>query len=624
MEKNKFQLQKHTAIVILLVIYDIVAVNLAYGLALWFRFDLHFTDIPHEYWFGWIDTIPFYTVFAIIVFVLLKLYHSVWRYVSYNEMFRAAIATVITLIFEILITCIFFTRMPVSFYLGGALLQFMFVAGGRFSYRGIRIANDYFTGNHKSKVKRVMVIGAGDAGRMVIRELKVERPATSRVVCLVDDNEDKSGRMLDNIEIKGNRNDIPDLVERYNIDRIIFAIPGADNKDRKEILDICKTTGCELKMLPSLSEFINDKGATAQLQNVSVEELLGRDTININNEEIKNTLHDKVVMVTGGGGSIGSELARQIAANDPQKLILFDIYENNIYDIQQWLRWHYPELDLECLIGSVRDEDRLRSIMEQYRPDIIFHAAAHKHVPLMEDSPNEAIKNNVAGTYKTAKVASECGVSKFVLISTDKAVNPTNIMGASKRLCEMVIQMINRQSDTDFVAVRFGNVLGSNGSVIPLFKKQIAAGGPVTVTHPEITRFFMTIPEAVSLVLQAGSYAENGEIFVLDMGKPVKIDELARNLIYLSGHTPDVDIKIIYTGLRPGEKLYEELLMDNDNLVKTANDLIFVEKISEWDHEEFEDKLKVLFYHAESNMDGEKTKDLVAGLVDTYKREKKA
>ena len=622
MEKSRFQLQKHTVIIILLVIYDIVAVNLAYGLALWIRFDLHFTDIPEVFWYGWVDTIPFYTVFAILSFVALKLYHSVWRYVSYNEMFRAAIATAITLAFQILITCVFFTRMPISYYAAGALLQFMFVAGGRFSYRGLRIVNDYFTGNNKSKIKRVMIIGAGDAGRMVLRELKVERPATSRVVCLVDDNPDKSGRMLDNVEIKGNRNDIPELAERYNIDRIIFAIPGADNKDRKEILDICKTTGCELKMLPSLSQFINDKGATAQLQNVSVEELLGRDTIKINNDEIRNTLQDKVVLVTGGGGSIGSELARQIAANNPQKLILFDIYENNIYDIQQWLRWNYPELDLECLIGSVRDEERLRSIMEGYRPDIVFHAAAHKHVPLMEESPNEAIKNNVAGTYKTAKVASECGVSKFVLISTDKAVNPTNIMGASKRMCEMVIQMINRKSDTDFVAVRFGNVLGSNGSVIPLFKKQIAAGGPVTVTHPEITRFFMTIPEAVSLVLQAGSYAENGEIFVLDMGKPVKIDELARNLIYLSGHTPDVDIKIIYTGLRPGEKLYEELLMDNDNLVKTANDLIFVEKIADWDSDEFENKLKVLFYHAENNMDEEKTKELTADIVDTYKREK--
>ena len=623
MEKSRFQLQKHTVIVIMLIIYDIVVVNLAYGLALWIRFDLHFTDIPDRFWYGWVDVIPFYTVLAILTFVVLKLYHSVWRYVSYNEIFRAAVATGITLVFQILISCIFFTRMPISYYAAGALLQFMFVAGGRFSYRGLRIISDYFTGNHKSKVKRVMVIGAGDAGRMILRELKVERPVTSKVVCLVDDNPDKSGRMLDNVEIKGNRDDIPELAERYNIDRIIFAIPGANNRDRKEILDICKTTGCELKMLPSLSQFINDKGATAQLQNVSVEELLGRDTIKINNDEIRNTLQDKVVMVTGGGGSIGSELARQIAANDPRQLILFEIYENNVYDIQQWLKWHYPQLDLKCLIGSVRDEDRLRDVMEEYRPDIVFHAAAHKHVPLMEDSPNEAIKNNVAGTYKTAMVASECGVSKFVLISTDKAVNPTNIMGASKRMCEMVIQMINRKSETDFVAVRFGNVLGSNGSVIPLFKKQIAAGGPVTVTHPDITRFFMTIPEAVSLVLQAGSYAENGEIFVLDMGKPVKIDELARNLIYLSGHTPDVDIKIIYTGLRPGEKLYEELLMDNDNLVKTANDLIFVEKLSDWNPEEFETKLKVLFAHAEDNQDGEKTKDMVADIVETYKRENK-
>ena len=457
------------------------------------------------------------------------------------------------------------------------MIQFLAMCGVRFSYRALRIFKGFCNAKAENTYKRVMIVGAGEAGRMLLREIRVENPKTSVACCLVDDNPNKRGRILENVKIEGSRRDVKALVKKHRIDRIIIAMPSASAERRKAILDICKETGCELKMLPGISQILNGQATLAQLRDVSVEELLGREPVKTDMTEIVQYIKGKTVMVTGGGGSIGSELARQIASYGPRCLILFDIYENNVYSIQQELKWHYPDLILEVIIGSVRDEARVRQVMKRYSPDIVYHAAAHKHVPLMERSPNEAIKNNVLGTYVTAKAAAQYGVRRFVLISTDKAVNPTNIMGASKRLCEMIVQEMDRRAQqTSFVAVRFGNVLGSNGSVIPLFKRQIAAGGPVTVTHPEITRFFMTIPEAVSLVLQAGAYATGGEIFVLDMGQPVRIDELARNLIFLSGRIPGEDIEIKYTGLRPGEKLYEELLMSEEGLQRTANEKIFI------------------------------------------------
>lgn len=569
--------QKWVRIAALLIIYDIIVINLAYGAALWLRFDLKFSMIPEEYLHAWVSTVPAYTVLSLVIFVLLKLYRSVWRFVSYNEMMRVAAATMLTAAVQVILTELLFTRMPVLYYIGGAMIQFLAMCGVRFSYRALRIFKGFCNAKAENTYKRVMIVGAGEAGRMLLREIRVENPKTSVACCLVDDNPNKRGRILENVKIEGSRRDIKALVKKHRIDRIIIAMPSASAERRKAILDICKETGCELKMLPGISQILNGQAKLAQLRDVSVEELLGREPVKTDMTEIAQYIKGKTVMVTGGGGSIGSELARQIASYGPRCLILFDIYENNVYSIQQELKWHYPDLILEVIIGSVRDEARVRQVMKRYGPDIVYHAAAHKHVPLMERSPNEAIKNNVLGTYVTAKAAAQYGVRRFVLISTDKAVNPTNIMGASKRLCEMIVQEMDRRAQqTSFVAVRFGNVLGSNGSVIPLFKRQIAAGGPVTVTHPEITRFFMTIPEAVSLVLQAGAYATGGEIFVLDMGQPVRIDELARNLIFLSGRIPGEDIEIKYTGLRPGEKLYEELLMSEEGLQRTANEKIFI------------------------------------------------
>lgn len=609
--------QKWVRIAALLMIYDIIVINLAYGAALWLRFDLKFTMIPEEYLNAWAGTAPAYTVLSLVIFVLLKLYRSVWRYVSYNEMVRVAASTMITSAVQVMITWTFFVRMPVLYYIGGAMIQFLAMCGIRFSYRALRIFRGFCTSKTENTYKRVMIVGAGEAGRMLLRELRVEKPKTSVACCLVDDNPNKRGRILENVKIEGSRRDIKNLVRKHSIDRIIIAMPSASAKRRKAILDICKETGCELKMLPGISQILNGQATLSQLRDVSVEELLGREPVKTDMTEIAQYIKGKTVMVTGGGGSIGSELARQIASYGPHRLILFDIYENSAYSIQQELKWHYPDLALDVIIGSVRDEARVRQVMKKYGPDIVYHAAAHKHVPLMEHSPNEAIKNNVLGTYVTAKAAAQYGVHRFVLISTDKAVNPTNIMGASKRLCEMIVQEMDRRAQqTSFVAVRFGNVLGSNGSVIPLFKRQIAAGGPVTVTHPEITRFFMTIPEAVSLVLQAGAYATGGEIFVLDMGQPVRIDELARNLIFLSGRIPGEDIEIKYTGLRPGEKLYEELLMSEEGLQRTANEKIFIGHPIELCDDLFS-RIEELGSCATDNDSQIKLK--VASLVSTYR-----
>ena len=544
-------------------ILDIICICLAYAGALWIRYDFQLTAIPSEYKSTLVHVLPWWCCVCLAVFLAFRLYSSIWVFVSADELFRITGAYVVLAVFQSLIPCLLKTHMPMGYYVLGLLLSFCLTVAIRFSYRLLRAFRAQL--NRYTRVRgqeRVMIIGAGEAGKALLTEFQGSAYLKSQVVCLIDDNPVKAGKRLSGVPILGGRKLIPSAVAKYDIDRIIYAIPSGSAQTRKEILSICSTTGCKVQALPGIYQLVNGEVSVSKLRTVDVQDLLGREPIRVRLDEIFDYISGKTVLVTGGGGSIGSELCRQIARANPRRLVILDIYENNAYDIQQELRREHPELALEVMIGSVRDEKRLEAMMNRFEPELVFHAAAHKHVPLMEDSPNEAIKNNVFGTYNMARAAARHGVKRFVLISTDKAVNPTNIMGASKRLCEMVVQMMNRRSDTEFVAVRFGNVLGSNGSVIPLFKRQIEAGGPVTVTHPDIIRYFMTIPEAVSLVLQAGYYAKGGEIFVLDMGEPVKIDDMARNLIRLSGYEPDVDIKVVYTGLRPGEKLFEELLMD--------------------------------------------------------------
>ena len=601
---------------ILLLFLDIVSILVSYLAALLLRFDFIFSNIPREYLEGYFWSMPYWTVITVVVFYGFRLYHSIWRFAGLDEAKRI-IWSYIALIF--LYTAGIFAmdlRMPRSYFFIGYVFSILMTTALRFAYRLIRSVTKNMENDGSTAVERVMIIGGGQAGQVLIRELQTSSHLHSKVCCVIDDNPNKKGRLLEGVPIVGNRYDIEEKVKEYGITRIIYAIPATTGANRKAILNICKNTGCKMQTVPGVYQLLNEEVSVTKLRDVEITDLLGRAQVKVNNSEILKSLKGKVIMVTGGGGSIGSELCRQIARSEPTALIIFDIYENNAYTIQQELKRKHPELNLITLIGSVRNTRRVDSIIEKYRPEVIFHAAAHKHVPLMEDSPNEAIKNNVEGTYKVAQSAARWGVKKFVLISTDKAVNPTNIMGASKRLCEMVVQMMNRQSDTDFVAVRFGNVLGSNGSVIPLFKKQIAEGGPVTVTDKRIIRYFMTIPEAVSLVLQASYYAHGGEIFVLDMGEPVKIDDLARNLIRLSGFVPDDDIKIVYTGLRPGEKLYEELLMDEEGMQETENELIFIGKPIEMDDEDFKKKLDLL--DKESRAESDRIKEIVAQIVPTY------
>ena len=579
-EPNQMWIKK----VLMLILADILIVLISYFMALLLRFDFVFSSIPEEYLMGYLWSMPFWIISTIVIFYICRLYHSIWRLASVAELQMILIAYSILAVVYSLGMLFMQMHMPRSYYFIGFLLNFLMTTGLRFSYRLMRFwVNSRNTnadaGGEMHAKDHVMVIGAGAAGQALIKEIINSKKLNTQVVCIIDDNPTKHGRVLEGITIVGDRYSIPEMAKKYKVDRIIYAIPEAAADDRKAILNICKDTGCRLQTVPGVYQLVNGEVSVSRLRNVEITDLLGRAQVQVNMDEIYSSIQGKTLLVTGGGGSIGSELCRQIAASHPKKLIIFDMYENNAYEIQQELRRKYGDsLNLEVLIGSVRNTNRIRSIMQKYKPDVVFHAAAHKHVPLMEDSPNEAIKNNVMGTYKTAVAASRAGVKKFVLISTDKAVNPTNIMGASKRLCEMVVQMMNRQcKDTDFVAVRFGNVLGSNGSVIPLFKKQIAEGGPVTVTDKNIIRYFMTIPEAVSLVLQAAHYAKGGEIFILDMGEPVRIDEMARNLIRLSGFTPDVDIKVEYTGLRPGEKSIknnEDLLM-NYYLFKKAKKSIY-------------------------------------------------
>lgn len=659
--KGFMGLEHWKLIALYLLIYDIVTINLSYFIGLWLRFDLQYSKIPSEYLMAFIKFAPFYTAFSIIVFYMMHMYNSLWRFAGFNELTSIMMATVVTGTAHVVGITLFVRRMPIAYYVFGICAQFIFTTGIRFGYRFVNLERAKREKTEKSAhVKHhVMVIGAGAAGMTVLRELHNSRELTSRACCVIDDNPNKWNRFIEGTPIVGGRDTILENAEKYDIDTIMLTMPSASAKDKRDILNICKETHCELKSLPGIYQLANGEVLLSKMKSVAIEDLLGRDQIKVDMAEIFNQLKGKTILVTGGGGSIGSELCRQIAAHEPKQLIIFDVYENNAYEIEQELRRKYKDrLNLVVLVGSVRDTRRIDMVFEKFRPDIVYHAAAHKHVPLMETSPNEAIKNNVVGTYKTAYAALKYGAQKFVLISTDKAVNPTNIMGASKRLCEMVIQsmdVISRtgknnllpllhahrdvddpmdradvgvgndvQEDTvskaknrtQFVAVRFGNVLGSNGSVIPLFKKQIEAGGPVTVTHPDIVRYFMTIPEAVSLVLQAGTYAAGGEIFVLDMGEPVKIDSLARNLIKLSGFEPDVDIKISYSGLRPGEKLYEEKLMAEEGLKKTDNDLIHIGQPIPFDTEKFLRQLETLA--AESYENSDHIVELVESIVTTF------
>lgn len=605
----------------MIVIADILAVIIAYGLALLLRFDMRYSKIPKLYIEGYLYYIVLASVLLICCYVIAKLYRSVWSYAGINEILKTCVASIVACVLTGVVFSIAIMRMPISFYLIGWILVFGFTASIRMMYRllrRMRIKADNSKGN--TERQNIMIIGAGAAGLVLLREYRNSYYLTDKVKIFIDDNAQKWNKYLDGVLIEGGRDKILESVEKYRINKIILAMPSADRKDIRDILEICKETDCQIQTVPGVYQLVNGEVNVSKLRNVEIEDLLGRDPIEVNLDEILGYIKGKTVLVTGGGGSIGSEICTQLAEHEVGHLIIFDIYENNAYDIQQKLRWNHPELNLTVLIGSVRNTHRINGVMKKYKPDVVFHAAAHKHVPLMEDSPNEAIKNNVFGTYKTASAAGRNHVKKFVLISTDKAVNPTNIMGASKRMCEMIVQTLNHFYETDFVAVRFGNVLGSNGSVIPLFKKQIAAGGPVTVTHPDIIRYFMTIPEAVSLVLQAGAYAKGGEIFVLDMGEPVKIADLAKNLIRLSGYKLGEDIEIEYTGLRPGEKLYEELLMDEEGLQDTENKMIHIGKPIDMDEEKFMHQLIQL--RDAANEDSDAIRAMVKEIVPTYQMPK--
>lgn len=641
---SKRKIEHWQVVRLLLMVYDFIAVIVSFGIALWLRFDCKVTSVEPQYLTNYTKTIIIYALFCLVVFWFLRLYKSIWRFASYSELMRVILATVVTGVIYTGSLLIFNLHMPVSYYVIGITVQFIATLGIRFFYRFVLLLRGRT--NNEVQKKNVMIVGAGSAGQMLFRDIKHAKETNETVACFIDDNPNKWDRYTDDVPVFGSRDHILEAVDKFKIEKIYVAVPSANPQDKRDILRVCNETSCELMNLPGMYQLYTGQVSVSKMKKVKIEDLLGRDPIKPNMDEVFAYVRNKVVLITGVG-SIGSELARQIASHNPKQLILFDVYENNAYDIQLELRKKYPNLDLVTLIGSVRDSRKMFDLFKKYRPQIVYHAAAHKHVPLMEDSPCESIKNNAMGTYKTAYAAMVHGCEKFVLISTDKAVNPTNIMGASKRLCEMIIQafaakikeakayeipqlftheedMIERPeikealktTQTEFVAVRFGNVLGSNGSVIPIFKRQIEAGGPVTVTHPDIIRYFMTIPEAVSLVLLAGTYAHGGEIFVLDMGEPVKITTLARNLIRLSGYTPDVDIKLEFTGLRPGEKLYEEKLMAEEGLKKTKNDLIHVGCPIPFDINEFLDELDGLLDAAYRNEDD--MKERVQKIVSTY------
>ena len=677
---NKEETKEHTCLAtkhqcirafiveVMLIVYDMFAVTFAYFLAMWFRFDCAYSQIPRNYMRAYIEFIPAYIALSILIFAFCRLYKSVWRYAGAIEIIRVFLATAITGCLHIVLITMLVAKMPISYYILGPFFQFFFVLGIRFAYRFCIMVKNRYVRDMKV-LTRVMIIGAGEAGKNLIREIRNSSELQEIPVCVIDGDQRKWHKSFEGVPVVGGRDSILLNVDKYKVEKIYFAIPSASKKDQRDILTICNTTRCELKTLPGLYQLASGKVDVKAIRDVDIEDLLGREQIKVDMNEIYDQISDKVVLITGGGGSIGSEIALQVSRHNPNKLIIFDIYENNAYAIQHKILKENPDCPLDVIIGSVRDSRRVNDVFRTYRPDIVYHAAAHKHVPLMEDSPCEAIKNNVIGTYKVAYAAMMYGTRRFVLISTDKAVNPTNIMGASKRLCELVIQSFDRKikanrecdipmlfvhqedniadlypladgtqrydedgkrvftfpgqddkghrkAQTEFSGVRFGNVMGSNGSALNLFKEQIASGGPVTVTHPDIIRYFMTIPEAASLVLQSGAYAQGGELFVLDMGEPVKIDDLARNLIRLSGMEPDVDIDIDYIGLRPGEKLYEEKLMSEEGLTKTPNDLIHIGKPIEFDENIFLGSLGDLMEVAYHNT--EAVKLMVEQLVDTY------
>lgn len=609
---NKWDISK--VYIVLLVVFDIFAINASSILAMMLRFNGTLNIVPEHYYQPIIANMPLNTLFTIGVFALFKLYRSVWRYVSTQETVIILIASAISSMANL---GIYFVK-GVFMYRSYFILYWVFLAGlvifSRYAYRLMRYT--YRAGKRAENKSNIMIVGAGDACYLAMHEIENSMKLNGKVRCIIDDDEKKHGTYIRRKRVVGGRDMIEAAVEKYDIDIIIIAMPSVGRKEVSEIVKICNRTNCDINILPGVYQLMKGDVQVQRIRTVQIEDLLGREVVDVKDEQVRNLIYNKVVLVTGGGGSIGSELCRQVAANEAKRLIIVDIYENSTYEIQRELATEYPELDLVVLIGSVRDEARMNHIFETYKPEIVFHAAAHKHVPLMEDSPNEAIKNNVFGTYDVCKAADKYRVKKFVLISTDKAVNPTNIMGASKRMCEMIVQTFNKKSNTEFVAVRFGNVLGSNGSVIPFFKKQIEKGGPVTVTDPNIIRYFMTIPEAVSLVLKAGSSAKGGEIFVLDMGEPVKIDDLARNLIKLSGLKPGEDIEIKYTGLRPGEKLYEELLMSEEGLTKTDNELIYIGKPISFNEAEFENELKELY--EEAHNENRDVRLSVQRIVRTY------
>ena len=647
-QKNRHRIAQWRIVAFFMALYDFAAVCGAYFMGLFLRFDGVFSNIPLQYLEPFEKFIFPCAAVSIAVFFLCRMYNGMWRYASFADFIRTFVGSMISSVLHTVLITVIFSRMPLSYYILGAGFQFVLLVAVRFAARFLNILRRRHE-PQQGESKNVMLIGAGNAAQMILRDMTRANEISDRVVCIIDDDPNKWRRTLDGIPIVGGRDEILNAAKQYKVDKIFLAIPSATMQQKRDLLSICSETGCELQQLPGMFQFMLGQVSVSDLKKVSVEDLLGREPIKADMEEVYSFINGKTVLVTGGGGSIGSELCRQIAAHTPKQLIIFDIYENNAYSIQLELREKYPELNLVTLIGSVRDSRRMFEVFEVYRPQIVYHAAAHKHVPLMEDSPCESIKNNAIGTYKTAYAAMMHGCERFVLISTDKAVHPTNIMGASKRLCEMIVQSFDRKIKsgrageipqlfthegmenadkvgdgrvfegvrTEFVAVRFGNVLGSNGSVIPIFKKQIEKGGPVTVTHPDIIRYFMTIPEAVSLVMLAGTYARGGEIFVLDMGSPVKIDTLARNLIRLSGLKPDVDIQIEYTGLRPGEKLYEEKLMAEEGLQKTDNDLIHIGNPIAFDEDAFLAKLEKLMEAAYANREGD-IRGLVKEIVPTY------
>lgn len=598
-----------------LFLTDTFLLNACVYLSLIMRFDVGIVSIEPQYISNYVENMLPYTIMSLLIFWLFRLYHSLWQYASIVEVYRIAEACIIVEVVHFLSNKIAGNMLPRSCYFNAAIYLIIAICASRFMYRMIRtVLNKYR--NIKTS-NNVMIIGAGEATNVIMREIQNSSYlANSNIACIIDDDRRKVGKYIRGVKVIGTRDKIKEAAKLYDIDEIIFAIPSASNEVKMDILNICKETDCTLKILPGVYQMVDGEINVNSIRNVDVLDLLGRDPIEVDIESIMGYVKDKVIMVTGGGGSIGSELCRQLVSHKPKQLIIFDIYENNAYDIQQELKINYPDANVVTLIGSIRNVSRLESVFAQYKPDIVYHAAAHKHVPLMEVSPDEAVKNNVVGTWNVARMADKYGVKKFVMISTDKAVNPTNVMGATKRICEMIVQTYNEISKTDFVAVRFGNVLGSNGSVIPLFKRQIEAGGPVTVTDPNIIRYFMTIPEAVSLVLQAGAYAKGGEIFILDMGEPVKIDDLAKNLIRLSGYTLGVNMEIKYTGLRPGEKLYEELLMKEEGLQETDNKLIHIGKPIEFDKENFFDNLEKLKEEAYSETGN--IRESLKKVVDTY------